>query len=317
MTDRMQLTAIVWAISATLGCALGAQSDLLVTSAPFSPADQGLKAGTTLVVPLACFRCAASNGDVTVNGLQLTPGGSGDWVNDLDPTNGVEVWLDNGDGTFNASSDTLLGLSAGATPTIGITFSPSEQILSGSASDVWVVLNLLAGAGNSIPDTFSIGIAAPNDVAVSGSVNITFGTPVPTSALLSVVDFYVTAVTPTTGWMTDVVTITGSGFTPPLSVQVGTQSAGVGVNAARTELYVTMPPPSSGGPHTITLDTSLLPPEVLTQTFTYVNDGQLGGVGDDKEGSCSTNEAHELSLLAIVTGTLSLLGLSRVIRTRA
>jgi hypothetical protein len=49
-----------------------------------------------------------------VSQIVLTGDGDGDWAAWLDAADGVQIWLDNGDGQFDAASDTLLYSSGGS-----------------------------------------------------------------------------------------------------------------------------------------------------------------------------------------------------------
>jgi hypothetical protein len=298
--------------------AVFAQADILVTNAPFAPGDATAKAGTAFAREVACFRCAVTNSAADVTGMQLTPSGTGDWLNDLDPSIGVEVWLDDGDAVFSAATDARLGFAGGSTTAILVSFAPSANIAAGSSADFWIVLNVVASAGTSIPESYILSLASSSDLSTSGASNVTLGSPQPVGSNFSVVVFFVSTVSPASTSTTFPIAFIGSGFALPVTVTIGgvpcTGTPSISpMGTTLSGLVVPSPiTPGDLGPHPIVITSGLLPPQTLSQTFKYSADGRRPGSDD----GCSTGEAHALSLLAVVAGVLSLLGLSRVIRTR-
>src|SRR5690606_24052397 len=103
---------------------------------------------------LGSFSARASNGSLSLNGITFTTSGSGDWVTGLAASNGVTIYRDDGDGEFDAASDSLIFSGSGATPTLNATFNAPEAVANNGAITLFMVLNLLSTAGGSTPKTF-------------------------------------------------------------------------------------------------------------------------------------------------------------------
>ncbi|MCA8914942.1 MAG: hypothetical protein KDB90_05985 [Planctomycetes bacterium] len=268
---------------------------------PTPPTDASLLAGTAQSHVLAKFRFTATNADVTVTSLLLTTSGTGNWVADLSSTNGVEVWEDDGDGVFNAGSDTMLfqGPGSGA---VNASFSPSLQVPNSSTKDVWVRLNLLAsaGVGSPTPVTYSLSVLNASDVQ-AGSATPLLGTPLPTSSVLSMVDFFVTTFTPTSDFVAGgaAITIVGSGFVSSLTVTIGgVICPGVPVITGGTQVTGLLVPAGSGKNLPIVVTSGALAPQTLTQTFSYSTVSNVGGGGGgDGGGGCVQSEGQNTWLL--------------------
>ncbi len=280
-------------------------------------------AGQAAQLPMALFRFTATNDSVDVNSLTLTTAGTGDWINDMDPTTGIQLYLDDGDGVFSATSDALLGQAAGAA-SVQLTPSPTLTVGNGSSEDVWVVVNLLATGGtgaSAAADTYTFSITGAGNVSVSGSgpVTVLVSTAAPpTSATLSVIDFFVTDFQPPESLLAggDVITMTGSGFIAPVTVRIdGVLCPGTAViSGGGTQLTGIMVPPrtSVGSGLAIEVTSGGLPAQVLTQTFRYTVKDEGGGASSDDGGGCTGTH----STWALLAGIASLLAVAALRRRR-
>ncbi|MCA8916179.1 MAG: hypothetical protein KDB90_12275 [Planctomycetes bacterium] len=246
-----------------------------------------------------------------LDGVTLTVGGTGDFVNDLDPTTGISVWVDDGDGQFNSSLDTMVGSSGGASPTITVNFGSSLSVSSAATMDIWVVGSFLAAAGASIPDTYQVSIAAPGDVNVQSPATVSLGTPSPDSDVLSVVVFFVTSITPTGGSGGEAFQIDGSGFTPPVSVTIGGVDLGVGTaNGSYTSAFGWVTPDlGSTGDYNIVVTTSELGPVTIAQTYHHAKKERHAGVG----ATCTTSDHTRMYGMMSVAALAILMVLVRAV----
>ncbi len=165
---------------------------LSVANAPAAPAAAVLEGGVAFGHSLGLFRFAATNNAVTINAITLTTTGSGDWAADLAS---VELFVDNGNGIFDAGIDTQVFSGAGTTGTTVCTLTSAVNVANGTNQDIWVRLNVAATAGASVPETFIGSIANTTDVNVTGGT-VAFGAPAPTTNALGVVTFFVTTFAP-------------------------------------------------------------------------------------------------------------------------
>jgi hypothetical protein len=281
-------------------------------------------AGQAAQLPLALFRFTATNDSVDVNALTIDTGGTGDWINDMDPTTGIQLYLDDGDGVFSATTDALLGQGAGAA-SVTLTPSPTLTVGNGSSDDVWVVVNLLASGGtgaSAAADTYTFSITGAGNVSVSGSgpVTVLLSTAAPpTSSTLSVIDFFVTDFQPPESLLAggDVITMTGSGFIAPVSVRIdGVLCPGTAVvSGGGTQLTGIMVPPRTSVASGLAIEVTSggLPAQVLTQTFRYTVKDEGGGASSDDGSGCSGTGNTTWALLA---GIACLLGLAVLRRRR-
>ncbi|MBK9973678.1 MAG: IPT/TIG domain-containing protein [Planctomycetes bacterium] len=262
---------------------------LTVNAGPTNPtivAREQNAAGFTVMV--GQFRLSASNANFTVAGFTLSTSGNGNWAANLDAATGVQVWRDDGDGSFNAT-DTQLFAGAGATPSVSCVFGSNLTINMNTNEDLWVVLNVLASAGASPSETFSSQIAAPADVnSLTGGGQVLFGTAAPTAATLKVITYAFTSFTPVTSLPAGggAITITGSGFALPVTVTIGGVNCGGGavVNAAGTQITGLTVPAGAGQNLAIVLTTNNLAAKTLSQTFSYSNVVVIGGGGGGRGG---------------------------------
>ncbi|CAG0971361.1 hypothetical protein PLCT2_01372 [Planctomycetaceae bacterium] len=274
---------------------------LTVALGPASPNSQLREAGTAFGYTLAQFRLTAANAAIGVTGLNLTSGGSGDFVNHLDPATGVQLYADNGNGVFDAGLDTLLYSGAGVTGLNVCNFTSTLNVNNSSSADVWVRLNVLASAGGSTPETFRLVVLSTSDVSVVGGVTVLFGTPTPDSNTLGVVTFNIATFTPNNGPQVGgtAITITGSGYTLPFTCTInGTLCTGTPViTGGGTQVTGLLSPAGSGSNVPIVVTSGSLPSRTLTQTWSYFGGSSIGsggGGGGGGGGGCSTEGGSNL-----------------------
>nr|MBP9893555.1 IPT/TIG domain-containing protein [Planctomycetota bacterium] len=287
---------------------------LTVALGPASPNSQLREAGTAFGYTLAQFRLTAANAAIGVTGLNLTSGGSGDFVNHLDPATGVQLYADNGNGVFDAGLDTLLYSGAGVTGLNVCNFTSTLNVNNSSSADVWVRLNVLASAGGSTPETFRLVVLSTSDVSVVGGVTVLFGTPTPDSNTLGVVTFNIATFTPNNGPQVGgtAITITGSGFTLPFTCTInGTLCTGTPViTGGGTQVTGLLSPAGSGSNLPIVVTSGSLPSRTLTQTWSYFGGSSIGsggGGGGGGGGGCSTESGSNLVWFAAAISAFLLL----------
>ena len=288
---------------------------LAVSLSSNSPGASGVQGGTAFTRELSALTLSASGGAVFVDGITLTVGGTGDFANDLDPTTGLNVWLDDGDGQFNAGLDTMLGSTGGASPVITVSFASTLTVPDATSEEIWIVGDFLASAGASIPDTYVTSVASVGDVNVQAPASVSLGTPAPDSATLSVVIFFVSNSSPH-GHKGDGFSMIGSGFTPPVSVSLGGVDLGTGtINSANTfgTGWVVPDLGPGDGDHAIVVTTALLGPITLTQQFHYDADGGGGSTGNN----CSTSESRDPWLAVTFLAAMVAVMISSRISNRA
>ncbi len=280
------------------------------------PAGTTLKAGTAQAALVAHLMLTSTNNAIDVNSITLTTTGTGNWAADLSGTNGIEIWIDDGDDVFDAGTDALAYSGAGAAP-VTATFTLPLTVPANSSVTLWARINLLAtaGVGSASAVTYSAAIAAAGDVAVSGGAAVVLGTPTPTGATIGVVDFFVTTFAPPSDLPAGgkPITITGSGFAMPLVVRIGgIQCTGV-PTVTPTQVTGLFVPPGGGKNLSIEVDSGTLATQTLTQKFTYSNIGTTNP-SDDGGSGCATGKAsRQLLLIGLAAG----LGLLRLRRRRA
>ena len=288
----------------------------------------GLEAGLSTQHELLALQFTASNGGENVNGMTLTTSGSGNWVSDLAASNGVEVYLDSDtSGDFDAASDSLLASLGGVNGSLPISFTSPVVLANGGSALVFVVINVLPTAGQSVPETvhtFQASIALTSDVSVQNvGTRVLFGTPTPSSANLSVVQWSVESFTPLRSVLltggNDIV-ITGGGFTQPVSLTIGGVPAlGFGVvNAEGTEITGFTVPEGQAPNLTnleIVLTTGALGNRTLGYTFNYGPASGSGGGG----GGCAVSEDSDSSTViwAMLAVSLICVLIGRARRNRA
>lgn len=274
---------------------------LTIGNSPVAPMATVIeKTGADFTYHMGSFMLTASNGDITVSSIVFNTTGTGDWVNDIAPVSGFQLFLDDGNGLFDASSDTMIFESPGVATAITATFA-AQTITNNSSITMFVQTNVLGSAGGATPSTYVVGVNSPANVNVPTGVNVMFGAPAPTSASLTVIEYFVDSFTPTSVLpMTsgqDIV-IEGSGFTNPVSLTIGGVPAlGFG-NASPDGTTVTgfTVPDHSGTSLEIVLTTSLLGPRTLTQRFSYAAPSSGGGGG----GGCAIDSHSSSSIWVLL-----------------
>jgi hypothetical protein len=299
---------------AATASAIGAQGTMVVSNSPFAPAAAAEKSGSAFAKAIACFRFEAVGGAVDVTDLRVTLFGTGSWPAELDPSNGVEVWLDDGNGSFAAASDTRIAFGPGASSPPLMALSPTVTVASGNSVDLWIVLNFLTTAGDNPGRTFGAEISTSSDVITTPAGVASLGSPTPISSMFSVVDFWVSLVSPSGGWIGHSLILSGSGFEMPFIVRIGNIPCDGTPTITNGGTHVTglFAPSNSGqNPQQITVESGLLPPQVLSQTWEYFGTG-----GDADDQACSTSEAPNLDVLALIATILATIAAVRFVRAR-
>ncbi len=248
--------------------------------------------GADFTVLVGQFRMTSSNADFVISGFTLSTSGGGNWAGNLNSATGVQVWRDDGNGSFDAG-DTQVFAGAGATPVVSCVFAANQTIAMNTSVDFWVVYDVLASAGGSPAEVFNAGIAAATDVQAITAGTVAIGTVPPNAAGLRVVTYALTGITPTASLPGGgaAITITGSGFGLPVTLTIGgVNCPGVAtVNAAGTQITGLTVPAGSGQNLPIVLTTNNLGPKTLTQTFSYSNVAVIGvgGGGGGGKGGCA------------------------------
>jgi hypothetical protein len=117
--------------------------------------------GTAETYMLGRFTIDAVNASVDISQIVLTGDGNGDWAAWLDAADGVQIWLDNGDGVFDAASDTLL-YSSGGSDVVTAAFAPALHVANATSVELFIRLHLNDQAGDgaaTAPATFRYSIA--------------------------------------------------------------------------------------------------------------------------------------------------------------
>jgi|GEM_PF-968453 len=281
------------------------QSSLTVSAAPFNPADfTKLRDGTDFTHALGAIRFAANNGSAVVNGITLTAGGSADWTSTLAGGNGIRIYLDDGDETFNASTDSLIYGTAGGSFSIAANFASALMINNGGHADIWLVLNVLGSTGGSTPRSFQLSVVTKNDVMASGVSDVVMGSPNPASSTLTVIEFHVDHFAPirSPDLGGSPIIIQGVGLVGATGLTIG----GIPADGAPTVLpdgtQITgwRVPEGTGVNLPIVLTTPVLGNQTLPFTFTYTgiektSNGSSGG----SSGFCSLNASGNDAWIAI------------------
>lgn len=275
---------------------------LTVANGPAVTAPPVHLAGAAQSYVVARWRLTAANANASVTSIAITTAGTGDWSSDV---SSVEVYQDNGDGVFSATTDTLRFSGTGAA-VVTATFT-GFTIQNSTSEDLWVRVGLTATAGQGVaatPESFTLGVQAAADVSVTGGVNVLLGTPNPNSISLGAIEFVVSGFTP----LADLpaggspITITGSGFMAPLTVTIGgVVCPGTAVITGGTSITGLMVPPGGGTNLPIVVTSSTLPAQTLTQRFGYsgigvISGGRKGGGG----GGCAAATGGGLALPALL-----------------
>ncbi len=135
------------------------------------------ESGPARELALGAFRCEATGAPVQIEGLVLTLSGSGHFAKYLTDDTGLRLWLDDGDGDFKASGDTLLASAKATEPRTTFGFDVPLIIQPGVA-EIWVVASFKAAGTNSPVRVYVVEIASVGDVFAPGTA-VTLGAPVP------------------------------------------------------------------------------------------------------------------------------------------
>ncbi len=312
------VTSLVIVLLFCIAADVKAQS-LVVTLSPNSSSTNQIEGGVDQSYLLANFRFDSAGGMSTVTGLSLSLGGTADWVNWVSASDGVQIWLDNGDGVFNVGSDSSLGAVGAVLPKTTVTLNPTLSVQSGVYSELWIRIHLLSISGGSIAKTFDVSLASASDIAASGGVAVSLGTPAPVSAELSIIQFYVSSCIPGSGFISDVVTIVGSGFSIPLSATLdGTPFQLTPVISADGTTITGLRVPNLGpiaGLKTLTVTTSL-GSKSWSQSFDYLGPRNSGSSHDPGESGCTSTDQSDGGTLCLAAclAVLSIPALHRLRR---
>jgi MYXO-CTERM domain-containing protein len=288
-----------------------ASSALSVMRGPEQPLSITEVAGAATRV-LGQVRLAATNDDIQVQGLTFTTGGNGNWTTDIASGNGFQLWVDNGDGMFDDTTDTLIFQGSGAAQ-VNATFTSTLTVPVSQHRDIWVVLQTTANAGMgaiTTPVTFNARIDNASHVAVTGGVPVLVSSAQsPQTPTLGLIDFQVTGFTPVEDDAAGgaAITVNGSGFMMPFEVRIGGVLAmGTPNITGGTQVTGLTVPPGMGEDLPITIRSGELPMQTLTTTFTYPGtgggngNGGGGGGSSSDSGGCSTDGGSTYWLLALL-----------------
>jgi hypothetical protein len=108
------------------------------------------------------------------------------------------------------------------------------------------------------------------------------------------------------------ITISGSGFMAPFSVTIGgSLCAGTPVIAGGTQVTGLSVPTGVGANLPIVVRSGTLPPQTLTQTFTYTAPKDTGSPSSDAGGSCSAAASPAWAQLLVILGLFAIVSRSR------
>jgi hypothetical protein len=292
---------------------------LEVTNGPNQPNSVTHPAGSPASYVAAQFRLRAINGSITVSSVDLTTGGTGNWVNDIDSSMGVSVYEDDGDGAFNAAADGLL-YQGGGGATVSITPPTPLIIAAGSYSDLWVRLRLTSTAGGgvqAVPETFTVSIAAPGGVNASSIALL--GNPAPNGVSIGAIAFLVSSFDPPKDQPKggSPIVIEGSGFVGPFSVSIGgVICPGTSVIAGGTEVTGLYVPPGGGANLPIEISSGKIPTQVIGTTFTYGSVGSTSSNPPASEG-CASSSGSRIGVAVLIALFAALGSRTSVLRGRA
>lgn len=281
---------------------------LTIGAGPFNPGATSVASKAEGFTHVAGqFRLSSSINTFTVDGLQISTGGSGDWETDIAS---VSIYRDNGNGVFGPG-DTELFTGPGASPGITAIFSSALVVPPNGHVDIWVILSVNPDVGANPAATFEAEVANGSDIIAGGNVNLAIGSLPPKIGDLRVVDFAVDSFSPGKAGREGgaPITITGSGFALPVSLSIGGIPAdGVAqVNAAGTEITGLFVPEGAGKGLEVVLETNELAPVTLEQSFSYSS----GYAGDAPvTGGCVAG-VPVTPLAAMVPAMLALVSLRR------
>jgi hypothetical protein len=268
--------------------------------------------GTAETYMLGRFTIEAVNASVNISQIVLTGTGDGDWSGWLDPVDGVQIWLDNGDGVFDAATDTLL-YSTGGSDVITAAFAPDLHVANATSVELFirVHLNDQAGAGAAAaPATFQYSVASTSDVSATPSAaQVVFGSPDPETRTISMVEFFVTSISPVRDTPDGgaEITVVGSGFLTPFVMRIGGIAVdGTPVISNGTQVTGIRVPEGQGRDLEITINSGTLPTYVHGETFRYTTTTGPGG-GGGGGGGCAAGVPAAPALAALLLPALAVL----------
>ncbi len=273
---------------------------LTVLNGPNQPAGVTHKAGSPGVYVAAQFRLMALNSSATVSAMTFTGGGTGNWLSDVAPSTGFRLYLDDGDGVFDAASDQQLYVGGGATQ-INAALSSPLTIAAAAHADLWVRVFLTPTAGAGIvatPETFIVSIA--NAGSITASSQVVIGTPVPVGVALGAIQFGVLEFDPATDQQAGgkPVTLSGGGFMHPFQAKIGgVICPGTPVIIGGTQVTGLFVPAGSGTNLPIEITSGTLAPMVLAETFSYTSPGKPSGDSGPEAEGCSAQGGRLPALL--------------------
>jgi hypothetical protein len=277
---------------------------LTVANSANQPSGATHKAGTGADYLIAGLLLTTLNDNVTVNGIALTAGGTGDWASDVNGATGIQVYLDDGDRTYSAA-DTLLYQGAGAA-VMTATFSAPLNLPVGTDAELWIRVGLTATAGQgrvATPETFSVTITSPG--AVNASSAVLLGTPAPASVSVGAIEFEVTSFTPPNDLPAGgkAISMSGKGFMSPFTVTIdGVVCPGTPNITGGTQVTGLVVPPGGGENRTIQVSSGTLATQTITQTFSYSKVSSVGGSGGDSGGGgCAAGGEAAWGILALLS----------------
>jgi hypothetical protein len=279
---------------------------LTVNNGPDQPPSVTHAAGSAGEYVAARFQIHALNGQADVFGVRLSGGGSGDWLNGVDATRGVQLYADDGDGVFDRSRDTLL-FEGGGGLAVDAVFLHPLALAHLDVVTLWAVLALTPSSGTGVvdaPRTFQLSIASALDVIASTAVLL--GTPAPVGATVGAIEFGVDSFSPRNDKYSGgaPIVILGRGLVAPLTVTIGgVICPGMPVITDGTRVEGLSVPAGSGRNLEIVIQSGNLPPQTLSQSFAY-DDTR----GHRVESSCSLRAGGTASGFALL---LFLAGLMR------
>ncbi len=277
---------------------------LRLTNGFNQPAAPWHVAGTAGTYGLGQFRAVALNDAVTLSGFTMTCFGNGDWAQGVDQTAGVQVYHDNGDAAFSTTTDTLV-FEGGGVSTVAAVFTTPVAMPVSTFADFWILLTVTPNAGAAAvttPETFSLAVLAPGDVQASAPVLI--GPPSPQCVLLSAVNFNVSSFTPLKGEQSggEAITISGSGFLLPFSVQIGGVACpGTPFVQNGTDVAGLFVPPGKGKKLKIRVKSSGLDVQI---PFTFSYEGGDDDEEEEKGGCAVTTQQSFWGWATLLSGGL-------------
>jgi len=268
-----------------------------------------LEAGSASTEVLGTFEFGASNGDATITAIKLTTSGTANWVDAVNASDGIELYLDSdSSATFDAGSDTLIASSPGINGAFTLMLSSPFTVLNGQMASIFVIAKVRAEIGANEEQsvhTLRVSIVSPSDVTMQNpGTTVLFGSRTPATEFLTVLEWSIDSFTPVRSVLLDGgadIVITGGGFVPNISLTIGGVRADgfASVNATGTMITGLRVPAALDGNTSnleIILDTGALPPRTLGVVFNYGAAPSGGGGG----GGCALADGSESPLILLL-----------------